>query len=107
LCRSRTAVEQKAKSWAGFPKPPPYSILMVDELMHSLLTARAKEQGLSTNEELFAQQALQYRESAQHAKEVERLAADGLEKAQSPGERLTASWQKELAGLLDSGIFRA
>ncbi len=99
LRRSRTAAEQKVKSWSGFPEPPPYSILMVDELMHSLLTARAKEQGLSTNEELFAQQASQYRESAQHAQEVERQAADELEKAQSPGERLTASWQKERAGL--------
>lgn len=99
LRRTRTAVEQKAKSWAGFPEPPPYSILMVDELMHSLLTARAKAQGLSTNKDLFAQQASQYRESAQHAEEMERLAADGLEKAQSPGERLTASWQKELAEL--------
>lgn len=99
LRRSRTAVEQKAKNWAGFPEPPPYSILMVDELMHSLLIARAKAQGLSTNKELFAQQASQYRESAEHAQEVERLAADELEKAKSPGERLTASWQKELAGL--------
>lgn len=73
LRRSRTAVEQKAKSWAGFQVTPPYSILMVDELMRSLLTARAKAQGLSTNHELFAQQATQYRESAKHAQEIERL----------------------------------
>lgn len=99
LRRTRTAVEQKAKSWAGFPEQPPYSILMVDELLHSLLTARARAQGLSTNEELFAQQVLQYRESAEHAEEMERLAADDLVKAQSPEERLTASWQKERAGL--------
>lgn len=99
LRRSRTVDEQKAKSWAGFPEPPPYSILMVDELMHSLLTVRAKEQGLSTNAELFAQQASQYREAAQHAHEVERLAVDELEKAQSSAEHLTASWQKELAGI--------
>lgn len=99
LRRTRTAIEQKAKSWAGFPEPPPYSILMVDELMGSVLTARAKEQGLSTNQELFAQQVSQYRESAKHAREMERQAADELERAQSPGERSTTSSQKELASL--------
>ena len=96
---TRAAVEQKAKSWAGFPDPPPYSILTVDELMGSLLTASAKAQGLGTNRELFAQQVSQYREAAKHAREMERQAADELDHTQSPGARLTASWQKDLAGL--------
>jgi len=99
LRRTKTAVEQKAKSWAGFPEPPPYSILMVDEIMGALLTARAKVHGLRTNQELFAQQVSQYRESAKHALEMERQAADQVERAQSPLERLTAMNKKELTGL--------
>ncbi len=94
-----TAAGQKAKSWAGFTKPPPYSILMVDEIRGSVLTARAKLRGLGTNQELLARQVTQYREAAKQAREKERQASDELERAQSSEERLTASWQKELAGL--------
>jgi len=99
LRRTRTAVELQAKSWAGFPEPPPYSILMVDELMGSLLTARAKVAGLSTNQELISQQVVHYRKSAQRALEMERQAADQLERAQSPTVRLSATGKKELTGL--------
>lgn len=99
LRRTRTDVEQKTKSWAGFPESPPYSVLMVDEVMGSLLTAQAKVHGLETNRELFDQQVKQYRESAKRALEMERQAADELERAQSPSERLTASNKKELTGL--------
>lgn len=99
LRNTRTDVEHTAKSWAGFPEPPPYSILLVDELMSSVLTARAKVQGLSTNQELLAQQITQYRESVKNAQEMERQAAEEHESAQSPEERLTASWHKELTGL--------
>lgn len=99
LRRIRTDVEQKAKSWAGFPEPPPYSILMIDELTASLLTARTKADDLVTSQELIAQQVSQYRESALHAQEMDRQAADKLERADSPEDRLTDSWQKELAEL--------
>src|SRR6185369_15130633 len=99
LRRTRTAAEQKGKSWAAFQAPPPYSVLMVDELMETVLTARAKATGLNTNQELFAQQVSQYSESAKQALEMERRAADELERAKSPEERLTASWQKELMGI--------
>lgn len=96
---ARTAAEQKAKNWAEFPTPPPYSILMVDEIMGSVLTARDKLRGLSTNQELFARQVTQYRESTKQAREKERQASDELERAKSSEERLSASWQKELAAL--------
>lgn len=99
LRRTRSAAEQEAQSWTGFPEQPPYSILMADELMGSLLIARAKVQGLTSNQELFSQQVSHYRELAKHAKEMEHQAADDLVSAQSSGERLAASWQKELAVL--------
>ncbi|MRR56133.1 MAG: mechanosensitive ion channel [Deltaproteobacteria bacterium] len=98
LRRTRTAVEHKAKSWTGFPEPPPYSILRVDELMGSVQSARAKAQGLSANQELLAQQIAQYRETARQAQEMERQAADEYESARSSEERVIASWQKELMG---------
>jgi len=99
LRRTRTDAERKAKSWAGFTVPPPYSIQLVDELMGSVQSARAKAQGLSANQELLAQQISQYRESAKQAQEMERQAADEYESTQSPEERLTSSWHKELMGL--------
>lgn len=99
LRRIKTDVEQKAKSWAGFPEPPPYSILMIDELTASLLNARTKAHDLVTSRELIAQQVSQYMEAALHAQEMYRLAADKLERANSPEDRLTDSWQKELTEL--------
>jgi len=99
LRRARTAAEQKAESWSGFPEPPPYPILMVDEIMGTVLTARAKSRGLSTNQELLSRQVSQYRESAKQARETERQATDKLERAKTSEERLTASWQKELSGI--------
>jgi len=99
LRHARTVAEQTAKSWAGFQAPPPYSVLKVDEIMETVLTARAKLKGLSTNHELFAQQVSQYREAAKQALGMERQATDELERAKSPEDLLSASWQKELIGI--------
>ncbi|WP_161947499.1 mechanosensitive ion channel domain-containing protein [Trichlorobacter thiogenes] len=99
LRRARVVADQKTKSWSGFHDPPPYSILVVDELMGSVLAARSRSQGLSTNQDLLASQIAHYREAAKQVQERERQAADELEHAQTPEQRLTAAWQKELAAL--------
>lgn len=99
LRRSRTSANQKAKSWVAFPQPPPYPIIMVDELMGSVLTARAKVQGLSTSQEILARQVTQYGGSAEQARGMERQAIDELELDQSSGALPTVSWQKELIEL--------
>lgn len=99
LRRARTVADQKTKIWSGFPEPPPYSILVVDELMGSVLAARSRSQGLSTNQDLLASQIAHYREAAKQVQEKERQAVDELEHAQTPEQRLTAAWQKELAAL--------
>lgn len=97
--RSRVVADQTAASWAGFTKAPPYSILMLDEIMSSVLTARAKSKGLSINQLLLGRQIELYRESAEQAREVERKTADGIEATQSSQERLAATRQKELAAI--------
>ncbi|MDD2734226.1 MAG: mechanosensitive ion channel [Desulfuromonadaceae bacterium] len=97
--RTRILSDQKAKSWSGFEEPPPYSILMVDEIMISLLTARDKSEGFGINRKLLERQVEQYRESAKQAREIERQAADELDRAKSSEERVTAAQQKELAGI--------
>jgi len=99
LLYARTAAEQKAKNWTGFPEPPPYSILMVDEMRETVLDARAKARGLDLSRELFAQQDEHYRDAAKRAGEKDLQAAVELEPAQTPEDRLTALWRKELAGI--------
>jgi small-conductance mechanosensitive channel len=99
LRSERTAAEQKAKSWAGFPEPPPYSILKVDEITGSVMAARAKARGLNTNQELLSRQVSHYREAAKQSQEMGRKAIDVLDRARTPEERSTASLQKELTGL--------
>jgi len=99
LLNARTAAEQKAMNWAGFPEPPPYSILMVDEMRETVLDARAKARGLDSSRELFAQQDAHYRDSAKLAREKHIRAGDDFEHAQTPEDRLTALWRKDLAGI--------
>ena len=99
LRRSRKALELKAGSWAGFAEPPPYSILQVDELVRSVLTARSRVQGLGTNQELLAQQVSQYRDLAKQARVLERQTDDRLAEAQTAGERAIAAWQNDQAEL--------
>lgn len=96
---TRLLIDQKAKSWSGFAEPPPYSILLVDEIMNSVLTARATSQALTINKELLDRQVQHYRESAAQALETERRTADELEHAQSSEERVIATRHKELAGI--------
>lgn len=99
LRRNRKSLEVKAGSWAGFAEPPPYSILQVDELVRSVLTARSRVQGLGTNQELLAQQVSQYRDLAKQARVLERQTDDTLAEAQTAGERAIAAWQKDQAEL--------
>lgn len=99
LLSARTAAEQKVKSWTGFPEPPPYSILLVDEMRETVLAARAKARGLDSSRELFAQQDAHYLDSAKLAREQYIRVGDDLEHAQTPDARLTALWRKDLAGI--------
>jgi len=97
LLRARDAAEQKSKNWAGFTEQPPYSVLMVDEVRRQAIAARARVAGLRAARELLTQQVETYRDSAKRTQENKRLAAEELEHAQSPEERLSAAWRKERA----------
>jgi small-conductance mechanosensitive channel len=99
LLNARTAAEEKAKNWTGFSEPPPYSILMVDEMRETVQAARAKARGLDSSRELFAQQDAHYRDAAKLAREKDLQAAGDLERAPTPDGRVTALWRKELAGI--------
>jgi len=99
LRSARVTAGQLAKSWSAFPDPPPYSILMVDELTGMVLAARAKSRGLTTNQELLASQVTHYQEAAQQTREMERKAADDHERARTAEERIDAALQKELTAL--------
>jgi small-conductance mechanosensitive channel len=99
LRRSHTVIEQKVKGWTGFTNPPPYPILMVDEIMASVLTARATARSLTTNQELLAQQVAHYGEAAKQSREMERKATDEFERAGTAEERSAALLNKELTGL--------
>jgi len=99
LLNAGTVAEQKAKNWAGISEPPPYSILMVDEMRETVLAARAKARGLDSSRELFSQQDAHYRDSAKRAREKELQAAEDLEHALTPDDRFIALWRKDLAGI--------
>lgn len=97
--RTRARTGQKTKAWVGFATPPPYSILMVDEITSSVLTARGTSRGLALNQELLQRQVTHYQEAAAQARELERQTTDELEQAQTADKQATAARQKELAGI--------
>jgi potassium-dependent mechanosensitive channel len=99
LLNARNAAEQKAKNWNGFSEPPPYSILMVDEMVETVLAARSKKQGFDSSRELLAQQDAHYQDAAKRARVKDLQAAEDLERAPTPEDRLIALWRKELAGI--------
>ncbi len=97
LGNDRAAAERKATNWTGFPDKPPYSVLMVDEVRETVLAARAKTRGLESSYEFFSQQISRSKESTKSAREQERQAVDAVDRASTPGERVTATWRKGLA----------
>jgi small-conductance mechanosensitive channel len=92
-------IERQSEEWSGFSDPPPYSVLMVDDLRDaarsSALTAQGMQNRLTMIEGLV--------ESAGHAlsqaQEQARQAAEHLEGIRDPAQREQLTWTRQLAQL--------
>ncbi|MET0514143.1 MAG: mechanosensitive ion channel domain-containing protein [Nitrospiraceae bacterium] len=89
-------VEQSAKEWTGFSTPPPYSILMLDDVRDTLRSLTVNLEGMQSRNTM-----IEHLEETAHAvlKQSEgqsRQAAERLEGTHDPAEVEKLTWTKNL-----------
>lgn len=94
--RRRAELDAKARAWTGFATPPPYSVLMVDELRGAHLAARDRRNAAESRLKLLKGQAETARDRLAKAQVATRQAAERAEGAPA-AERAVAEWERELA----------
>jgi small-conductance mechanosensitive channel len=94
--RRRAELDARNRAWTGFPTPPPYSILMVDELRGALAAATDRVQAAESKLKLMRTQADIERERLARAQAAARQAAERLEGVPE-AQRAATAWERDLA----------
>jgi small-conductance mechanosensitive channel len=94
--RRRAELDARSRAWTGFPTPPPYSILLVDELRGALAAATDRVQAAESKLNLMRTQAEIEREHLGRAQAAARQAAERVENIAEAG-RGPALWESDLA----------
>lgn len=92
-------VERTSKEWEGFPTPPPYSVLMVDDLRNAARSMRLTEQGIQTRLKMTEGIIESTGNALSKSQEQARQAAERLEDVQDPVQLEKLTWARELAQL--------
>jgi small-conductance mechanosensitive channel/chaperonin cofactor prefoldin len=96
--RRRAELGAKAAAWTGFPNPPPYSLLMVDDLRGAAAAARDRLEAAESKVKLLETQGDAGRERLSRAQAAVRQATERTEGA-ADGQRPVAAWQRDSAEL--------
>ncbi len=96
--RRRAELGARASAWSGFATPPPYSILMVDELRGAIASARDRLEAAESKVKLLEAQGDTARERLSRAQAALRQATERTESA-AEGQRALAAWERESAEL--------
>jgi potassium efflux system protein len=96
--RRRAELGAKAGAWSGFATPPPYSLLMVDELRGAAAAARDRLEASESKVKLLEAQADTGRERLARAQAAVRQANERIERA-ADGQRPVAAWERDSAEL--------
>lgn len=97
----RRAAERlkEAKAWTGFPQPPPYSLLLVDQLREALQTASVEIQAADTRKTMVAEVSLEAEKSFKAAEVLARQSEERLSSETTLEGRARQSWLHDLARL--------
>lgn len=105
------AAQAEEAAWDGFPQPPPYSILMIDELYNQLSAVKSKAASYRSSLNLFGQSLSTIHAEAKVAEEISRrLAAAAADESDDKGAanwKLTADKAKSRALALRSTNFQS
>ena len=92
-------VERQNREWDGFPEPPPYSVLMVDELRDAARSMALTAQGIQTRLTLTEGIFDSTRRTVKASQEQARQVSERLEGLQDPAKREVLVWERDLAQL--------
>ena len=92
-------VERQNREWDGFPEPPPYSVLMVDELRDAARSMALTAQGIQTRLTLTEGIFDSTRRTVKASQEQARQLSERLEGLQDPAKREALVWERDLAQL--------
>lgn len=92
-------IERQNKEWDGFSTPPPYSVLMVDELRDAARSMALTAQGIQTRLTMTESIADSTRRNLKASQEQARQASERLEGVQDPVKREALTWDRDLAQL--------
>ena len=88
---------ETVKSWTGFGEPPPYSVLMVDQMRDAIRSAKAKIQANNTSSEVLASFRVEATQSLQKSDEEVRRLAEQIEATKDPTQLQSLRWKRSLA----------
>ncbi|MBI4000297.1 MAG: mechanosensitive ion channel [Nitrospira defluvii] len=92
-------VERQNKEWDGFSTPPPYSVLMVDELRDAARSMALTAQGIQTRLTMTESVAESTRRNLKASQEQARQASERLEGVEDPMKREALTWDRDLSQL--------
>jgi len=93
---TRKQAEKAETEWQGFPSPPPYSILLVDDLNNQFEATRTRISALTAQRLIAMPESERARTSAQRSEAALRLARESLATT-GAGERSLAQWRAQAA----------
>lgn len=98
--RQRVAAQEaRARDWSGFPTPPPYSVLLVDQLRAAQEAATLKVQGAEARAVLLKEEEAEAEEQYRAAEVARRQSEERGTEADTEEQRIRQRWLGELAGL--------
>jgi len=98
--RRRQAEQQRAiEGWRGFEEPPPYSVLVVDELRNELVAARNALGNAKSTTAMFNRLETDYSAKLKAAQGAARLAAEAADRARGTPDFQKREWELGIATL--------
>ncbi|MEX5218934.1 MAG: mechanosensitive ion channel [Nitrospira sp.] len=92
-------IERQSKEWEGFPEPPPYSLLMVDDLRNAIRSMTFTAQGIESRLSMIERLIETTGRTLSKSQEQSRQAAERLEGVRDPVQLEQLTWAHELAKL--------
>jgi len=98
--RKRLAEQQQAsEEWRGFDKPPPHSLLVIDEVRDDLAAARTVIENAKAGSDLFKRLQSDYASKLKASQGAARLAAEAADRARGTPDFPTREWEHGIAAL--------
>ena len=89
-------VEQSAKEWTGFSTPPPYSILMLDDVRDTLRSLTVNLEGIQSRNTMVEHLEETAHSVLKQSEGQSRQAAERLEDVHDPAEAEKLTWTRNL-----------